>query len=273
MLTKNQAKFISGLKLKKNREEHGLFIAEGAKIVSDILHSGIKVKQIFSSKNFQLDIFNYQIEVIRIKESELKRISALQTPNEVLAVCEMPKHQFKADDLKGKLSLVLDTIQDPGNLGTIIRVADWFGIEHIICSLDTVEVYNPKVIQATMGSISRVKVHYTELSKFLAAMNEGQKSEVRGQKHVVRKAEHSKGKKEVVPIKVYGALLDGESIYSKELAKEGLIVMGNESKGISENILPFITDKILIPNYGKGAESLNVAIATAVIAAEFKRKK
>ena len=170
--------------------------------------------------------------------------------------------------LKGKLTLVLDDIKDPGNLGTIIRIADWFGIENVICSLDSVEVYNPKVIQATMGSISRVKVHYTDLSKFLSSINEGQKSETKGQK--------SKGKgspKEIVPIKIYGALLDGQSIYTKELAKEGLIVMGNESKGISENILPFITDKILIPNYGGGAESLNVAIATAIISAEFKRAK
>ncbi len=266
MLTKNQAKFIASLKLKKNREEHGLFIAEGVKIVSDILHSGIKVKQIFSSRNFQLDIFNYQIEVIRIKENELKKISALQTPNEVLAVCEMPKHILKPDELRGKLSLVLDTIQDPGNLGTVIRIADWFGIENIICSPDTVEVYNPKVIQATMGSISRVKVHYTELGKFLTSMSEWQRSEGKNQR--------SKGKsqRENLPMKVYGALLDGENIYPKELTKEGLIIMGNESKGISENILPFITDKISIPNYGGGAESLNVAIATAVIAAEFKRR-
>ena len=268
MLTKNQAKFISGLKLKKNREEHGLFIAEGVKIVNDILHSGIKVKQIFSSKNFQLDIFNYQIEVVRIKESELKKISALQTPNEVLAVCEMPKHQLKADELRGKLSLVLDTVQDPGNLGTIIRIADWFGIENIICSLDTVEVYNPKVIQATMGSISRVRVFYTELSAFLEDLEKSTKYQVPSTKTSAKINKQVGGK-----LRLYGAVLDGDNIYTKVSVREGLIVMGNESKGISENILPFITDKIAVPNYGKGAESLNVAIATAVIAAEFKREK
>lgn len=250
MLTKNQAKFISSLKLKKNRDEHGLFVAEGTKIVSEMLNSGIKVKQLFSSSNFQLTIFNYHIDVIRIKENELKKISSLSTPNEVLAVCEIPNYKLNLKELGSKLSLVLDTVQDPGNLGTIIRIADWFGIENIICSNETVEVYNPKVIQATMGSIARVKVHYTDLAKFL---------------------QDAKAKKP--DLKIYGALLDGENMYSKKLAEKGLIVMGNESKGISELLVPFITDKIFIPNYGSGAESLNVAIATSVICAEFRRKK
>jgi TrmH family RNA methyltransferase len=249
MLSKNQAKFISSLRLKKNRDEHGLFLAEGGKIVNDILHSGIKVKQIFSSRNFQLSIFNYQIEVIRIKESELRRISSLSTPNEVLAVCEIPEYKLEWGALQKKISLVLDTIQDPGNLGTIIRVADWFGIENIICSPDTVEVYNPKVIQATMGSISRVKVHYRELAGFL-----------------------QEAKTKLRNLRVYGALLQGENLYDQELTGEGLIVLGNESKGISEPIQALLTHRISIPNYGKGAESLNAAIATAVICAEFKRR-
>jgi TrmH family RNA methyltransferase len=250
MLTKNQAKFISSLKLKKNRDEHGLFVAEGTKIVSEMLNSGIKVKQLFSSSNFQLTIFNYHIDVIRIKENELKKISSLSTPNEVLAVCEIPHYKLNLKELGTKLSLVLDTIQDPGNLGTIIRIADWFGIENIICSNETVEVYNPKVIQATMGSIARVKVHYTDLFKFLQELN-------------AKKPD----------LKIYGALLDGENMYSKKLSEKGLIVMGNESKGISEMLLPYISDRISIPNYGSGAESLNVAIATSVICAEFRRKK
>jgi RNA methyltransferase, TrmH family len=249
MLTKNQARFISSLKLKKNREDHGLFLAEGVKIVNDILHSGIKVKQIFSSRNFQLSIFNYQIEVVRVKESELKKISSLSTPNEVVAVCEIPEYKLEFPALQHKLSLVLDTIQDPGNLGTIIRIADWFGIEHIICSPDTVEAYNPKVIQATMGSISRVKVHYRELATFLR-----------------------EAKIKMKEPKIYGAVLQGENMYREELSSEGLLMMGNESKGISEELLSMATHRISIPNYGGGAESLNAAIATALICAEFRRR-
>ena len=251
MLSKNQAKFISSLKQKKNREEHGLFVAEGAKIVNEILNSGIVVREIYSSTNFQLSILNPDLTVIRIKQTELKKISSLTTPNEVLAVCEIPKTDFNIFSVGMKLSLVMDTVQDPGNFGTIIRIADWFGIENIICSEETVEVYNPKVIQATMGSITRVKVHYTNLFDFLKQYRE-----------------------EFPDLKIYGALLDGENIYEKKLSKEGLIVIGNESKGISDELLSNITDKIKIPSYSvnaDSAESLNAAIATAVICAEFRR--
>src|ERR1051326_702183 len=261
MLTKNQSKFIASLRLKKNRDESGLFVAEGAKIVNEILHSGIKVRQIYSSRNFQLSIFNYHVEVVRIRESELKRISSLSTPNEVLAVCEIPEYKLDIPLLKKELSLVLETVQDPGNLGTIIRIADWFGIKNIICSPDTVEVYNPKVIQATMGSISRVKVHYCDLPSLFRDLDQGRAQE----------PEHKKKKNPSAGFPVYGALLDGENIYRQQLSTAGIIVMGNESKGISENILPYITHRISIPNYGGGAESLNVAIATAVICAEFRR--
>ena len=249
MISKAQIKSINALKQKKKRDEQGLFIAEGVKVVNEILNSGIRVRQIISSRNFQLNIFNYEIEVLRIRESELKKISSLSTPNEVLAVCEIPKYELRMEQLKGKLSLVLDTIQDPGNLGTIVRIADWFGIEHIICSEDTVDVYNPKVIQATMGSIARVKVHYSDLGIVL-----------------------SKAKETIPGIKIYGAALDGKNIYENGSLGDGLLIMGNESKGISEPVLQHVTDRILIPNYGGGAESLNVAIATAVIAAEFKRR-
>jgi TrmH family RNA methyltransferase len=258
MLSKNQVKFINALKLKKNREAEGLFVAEGVKIVNELLHSGIKVRQIYSSRNYQLSIFNYHIEVVRIKEGELKRISSLSSPNEVLAVCEIPSHQLDLSLLKGKLSLVLDTIQDPGNLGTMIRIADWFGIEHIVCSPETVEVYNPKVVQATMGSISRVQVHYTPLEAFLEE---------------IRKTNAGR---------VYGALLDGEELYKASLSDTGFILIGNESKGISPELQPYITDKIRIPLFtpaGKespaplhSAESLNAAIATSVICAEFRRR-
>ncbi|MEW6468728.1 MAG: RNA methyltransferase [Bacteroidota bacterium] len=248
MLTKNQAKFISSLRLKKNREEHGLFIAEGIKTVNDLLNSGIRVRQIYSSSNFQLSLFNHHIEVIRVKQSELKRLSSFSTPNEVLALCEIPRYELDLASLKDKLSLVLDTVQDPGNLGTLVRVADWFGIENIICSEETVELYNPKVIQATMGSVSRVRVHYTDLGAFFA-----------------------RAETELPLLQVYGTLVNAESIYGQGLSAAGLILMGNESKGISEHLLPFVKRKIAIPNYGKGAESLNVAVAAAVICAEFRR--
>ncbi len=262
MLAKNEAKFINSLKLKKNRDQEGLFVAEGVKIVNDLLHSGMKVKTIYSSRNFQLSIFNYHIDVIRIKESELKRISSLNSPNEVLAVCEIPHYNLDHAILGKQLSLVLDTIQDPGNLGTIIRIADWFGIESIICSPETVEVYNPKVIQATMGSISRVKVHYTELPAFMEAQ---QKQTKRGEDFAV-----------------YGAALDGENLYETDLKAKGFVVIGNESRGISSDLLPFITHKICIPSFSlpltglqagiSSAESLNAAIATAVICSEFRRR-
>jgi TrmH family RNA methyltransferase len=258
MLSKNQVKFINSLKLKKNREAEGLFVAEGIKIVNELLHSGIIVKQIYSSRNYQLSIFNYHIDVVRIKESELKRISSLNSPNEVLAICEIPSHTLSPAALINKLCLVLDTVQDPGNLGTIIRIADWFGIEHIICSPETVEVYNPKVVQATMGSISRVQVHYTPLAGFLEEMSKQGSC------------------------RIYGALLDGEELYKTTLSDSGLIVIGNESKGISPELLPYITDKIRIPHFtpsGKEvlssittAESLNAAIATSVICSEFRRR-
>ncbi|MFI5150714.1 MAG: TrmH family RNA methyltransferase [Bacteroidia bacterium] len=258
MLSKNQVKFINALKLKKNRESEGLFVAEGVKIVNELLHSGIKVRQIYSSRNYQLSIFNYHIEVVRIKESELKRISSLHSPNEVLAICEIPVHTLDIVLLRNKLCLLLDTIQDPGNLGTMIRIADWFGIEHIICSPDTVEVYNPKVVQATMGSISRVQVHYTPLEPFL------------------------EGVCKQPGTRVYGALLEGEELYKAELSDEGFILIGNESKGISSEFLPYITDKIRIPLFSpagrevsgqlNAAESLNAAIATSVICAEFRRR-
>ena len=255
MLSKNQIKFVNSLKQKKFREEHQLFIAEGTKIVSELIESEIKIRQLFATPDFfQTHKIDKNVESIEIKANELERISALATPNEVLAVCEIPNCQLNIQLFKNKLTLVLDTVQDPGNLGTIIRIADWFGIENIICSNDTVDVFNPKVVQATMGSIARIKIYYTDLSDFL--------------------------KSQVVDVKlpVYGALIEGESIYAKELTSTGFIVIGNESKGISDKLLPFITDKINIPIFshfksGRGeVESLNAAIATSIICSEFRRR-
>ena len=252
MLSKNQLKFVNSLKQKKVRDEHSLFIAEGTKIVKELLKSIIKVKQVFATSDFFREIKVYKtIERIEIKANELERLSALTNPNEVLAVCEIPYYELNENELKDKLTLVLDEIKDPGNLGTIIRIADWFGIETIICSNQTADAFNPKVVQATMGSISRIKLHYFDLVEFF-------------QKH-----------KE---LPVYGALLEGENIFNKQLSPTGLIVIGNESKGISPDLIPFITHKINIPSFshfksgGGEVESLNAAVATAIICSEFRRR-
>ncbi len=255
MLSKNQIKFVNSLKQKKYREEHNLFIAEGTKIVPELFVSDIIVKQVYAtSEFFRNNKIASTIERFEIKENELERISALMTANEVLAVCETPQHQLKMDSLKDKLTLVLDDIKDPGNLGTIIRIADWFGIENIVCNNDTVNAFNPKVVQATMGSISRIKIYYTDLIDFL----KNQESSIKNQ--------------------VFGALLGGESIYEKTLPLNSFIIIGNESKGISEKLLPFITDKISIPSFSHyktvsgEAESLNAAVATSIICSEFRRR-
>src|ERR1017187_2344290 len=187
MLSKNQIKFVNSLKQKKFIQEHNLFIAEGTKIVLELLNSKVVVKQIYATPDFfRTTSINKQIERFEIKTSELERISVLATPNEALAVCEIPYYELKMDILTNKLTLVLDDIKDPGNLGTIIRIADWFGIESIICSDETAYAFNPKVVQATMGSIARIKLHYTNLAEFLKE----------------------------IKLPVYGALLEGENIYT-----------------------------------------------------------
>ena len=261
MLSKNQFKFVNSLKQKKFREEHNLFIAEGAKIVHELLNSQIKVKWVFATAAFlssfemgraEETLINKAVEFIEIKENELERLSALTTPNEALAICEIPRYELNRDKLNDKLTLVLDNIKDPGNLGTIIRIADWFGIETIICSNETADAFNPKVVQATMGSIARIKLHYTDLIAFFE-------------------------KNKQLP--VYGALLEGDTIYSKQLSANGFILIGNESRGISDHLMPFISDKISIPSFshfkaGRGeAESLNAAIATSIICSEFRRRQ
>ena len=265
MLSKNQLKFVNSLKQKKFRAEHNLFIAEGTKIVSELLESKIKVEQLYASPDFFASFrerrgmktkIDKAIECIEVKENELERLSGQITPNEVLAVCEIPRYELKKEDLNDKLTLVLDNIKDPGNLGTIIRIADWFGIDTIICSNETVDAFNPKVVQATMGSIARIKLHYIDLNEFF---------------------EELKIDKENAKLPIYGALLEGSSIYAKQLTANGIIIIGNESKGISDIIVPYITDRISIPSFSHikpetgEAESLNAAIATSIICSEFRR--
>lgn len=238
MLSKNQIKLIRSLELKKNRKRENLFVAEGPKVVGDLLKAGFKPHSIYSTSP--------RNDAQLVTEEELHRISFLQHPQEVLAVFEIPVANSPAH-LPSHLALALDGIQDPGNLGTIIRIADWFGISSIYCSYDTADIYNPKVVQATMGSIAHVPVIYCDLAE------------------LIKNAE----------CPVYGTLLDGENIYQQQLTPNGIIVMGNEGNGISAPIRPLITHRLLIPNFSlskETAESLNVAIATAITCSEFKRR-
>ena len=238
MLVKSQVKYIQSLGQKKSRDESGAFIAEGPKIVSELLQEiPGQVQQVFGLKEWLTDhakLLN-GIVTIEVSEAELEKISQLQTPNQVIALVRKFE-RVTAINLKGKLVLALDTIQDPGNLGTIIRIADWFGIEYIICDHDSADQYNPKVVQATMGSIARVKLLYTDLAGWLAEQK----------------------------TTIYAAALEGENITTMQKPVEGIIVIGNESKGISPDILQLVTKKITIPQKGK-AESLNAAVATGII--------
>lgn len=254
MLSKNQIKFLNALKQKKIRDEHHLFVAEGNKIIPELLASAIKVKQVYSiSPAIEKLMIRDDVEYVDVKPADLERISSLTTPNEMLAVCEIPTYHLNIPELKNKLTLVLDTIKDPGNLGTIIRIADWFGIETVVCSNESADAFNPKVVQATMGSIARIKVHYTDLNELLLLNQQELK------------------------LPVYGALLEGENIYSKQLPHAAFILIGNESRGISTTLIPHITHKITIPSFSHfkstqgETESLNAAIATSIICSEFRR--
>lgn len=249
MLTKNQIKFIQSLSRKKGRTESGCFLAESNKLVEDTLHA-FGCHMLVATPEWWYNHASAQAtHCIEVTPDEMSRISQLTTPQDVLAVYEIPSRQLDESTLSDQLSLVLDTVQDPGNLGTIIRIADWMGIHNIVCSPETADVYNPKVVQATMGALARVAVYYTPLEPFLMRMGK------------------------VLPI--YGTYLDGENIYHKKLSNNGLIVMGNEGNGISEALEPYISQRLYIPNYPEGAatsESLNVAVATAITCAEFRRR-
>ncbi|GAC1438557.1 MAG: RNA methyltransferase [Sediminibacterium sp.] len=234
MLSKNEVKYIQSLCHKKHRQEEALFIAEGPKLVGEILQSNYQIRKLYATADW-IGQHTPVADTATITPEELIRISALQTPHQVLAVVEQKLPT--TEPLSGKgLSLVLDGIQDPGNLGTIIRIADWFGIGQIIASEDTVELYNPKVIQSTMGSFLRVTVWYKPLHPFL----------------------------EAATMPVYGALMQGRSLFEMKGVKEGLLVIGNESKGISKALLPLVTDPVTIPRMGE-AESLNAGVAAGVL--------
>ena len=249
-LSKNKIKYIQSLKDKKCREEHGTFVVEGDKMVAELI-GFVKCQLLVATPDFihATRIQHGNIgEIIEVSKSELSKASFLKNPQQALAVFYQPHYELETNQLKEQLVLALDCIQDPGNLGTIIRLADWYGIENIICSNDTVDIYNPKVVQSTMGALARVKVHYVDLYEYLKVTQD-------------------------VPI--YGTFLDGSNMYHQELSETGIIVMGNEGNGISSSIETLITNKLFIPNYPQEretSESLNVAIATAIICTEFRRR-
>ncbi len=254
MLSKNKIKLIKSLEIKKNRDNAGLFVAEGDKMVLEMISSNLRVNYIAATEdwfgqNDHLKIKKYTEKEI-VDKSELIKASLLKSPQNALCVVEIPHFQFYLPELYNKLSIILDKVQDPGNLGTIIRIADWFGIEHIICSNDTADLYNPKVVQSTMGAIARVKVHYNDLNEVLGKI-----------KH--------KG------MFVFGTDLRGENIYTCQLPSRGFILLGNESKGIKPELQTYFTKKLFIPYFPehlKRSESLNVAIAAAIVCSEFRRR-
>lgn len=247
-LSKNKTKYIRSLGEKKFRNEHNTFVAEGTKLVLDLL--GSCRCQLIAALPSVLSVHPglKAEEIIPADENELKKATFLKTAPQIIGVFYRPSHTIEKTDFSDKLSLALDGIQDPGNMGSIVRIADWFGIEHIICSHDTADVFNPKTVQATMGAIARVKVFYTDLTDFLQQ-----------QSH----------------FPIYGTFLEGEDIYSASLAHNGFIVMGSEGKGIGSETEKLINKKLFIPNYPEGrttSESLNVATATAITCAEFRRR-
>ena len=245
MISKNQLKYIRQLEQKKYRRREGVFVAEGTKVVGDLLLR-YRPEAVFATADWQAPA---GITPQLVTDDELRRISFLQHPQQVLALFPLPANCKPSTlNLELSLSLALDGVQDPGNLGTIIRIADWFGISTIICSEDTVDAWNPKVVQATMGSIARVNIIYLNLPDFLDTLP--------------------------ADFPVYGTFLDGENIYTQQLTPNGLIIMGNEGNGISEAVRTKVNRRLLIPDFHQGptADSLNVAIATAITCSEFRRR-
>ena len=254
-ISKNQIKFIRQLEQKKFRRRAGLFVAEGTKVVGDLL-AHYQPHAVFATddwlKDHAYENCHLSSVITEVTDEELRRLSFLQHPQQVLALFPIPSTapaNYPLSIVNCQLSIALDGIQDPGNLGTIIRIADWFGIEQIYCSEDTVDAWNPKVVQATMGSIARVNIIYNNLLEFLDTLP--------------------------ADYPVYGTLLDGDNIYTQPLTPHGLIVMGNEGNGISPEIRQKVNRRLFIPSYHTDdtAESLNVAIATAVTCAEFRRRQ
>jgi TrmH family RNA methyltransferase len=246
MLSKNQLKEIRALHISKYRRQEKSFIVEGPKVVNEFINSHYNVKKIFALKEWTDANSHLHNDITLISPKELQAISLLKTPNQVVAIVSYPdQKEFNYD--KNDLVIALDSIQDPGNLGTIIRIADWFGIDKLVCSKETADAYNPKVVQASMGALTRVKFCYTDLAEWMSKIDSN------------------------TPI--YGTLLKGENIYETNLSKNGIIIIGNEGNGISPEIKSYIKKAITIPSYGDSMmESLNAAVATAIVCAEFRRR-
>lgn len=248
MISKATIKKIHALDMRKFRRNERLFVAEGPKLVDELCATMKPVyiaalQEWISEKTKIVSGTEYDI----VTPDELQRASLQKNPQQVIALFPIPEHRFCTEQLRNELVLMLDGVQDPGNLGTIARIADWFGIRNILCSAETADIYNPKAVQATMGALARVKFHYTDLIQLLSQYDGP----------------------------VYGTFLDGENIYGQELSENGIIVMGNEGKGISQGVGEMINRRLYIPNYPIGTqttESLNVAIATSIVCAEFRRR-
>lgn len=242
MVSKNQIKLITSLQQKKYRIINQMFFAEGVKVIQELLQSNFELEHLYTTQHDFEEVLGNKKSLIH--ENDLKKISALATPNSCLAVFKIPEEKTI---IESGLIIALDDVRDPGNLGTILRLCDWFGVEQLICSKETVDIYNPKVVQATMGSISRVNVTYVDLEEYISQTD----------------------------LAVFGTFMDGENIYKSNLPQEGIVIMGNEANGISQEIESMIKNRLSIPRFGnlQKAESLNVATATGIILSEFKRNQ
>jgi len=252
-MTKSEIQLVRSLADKRNRDEHGMFVAEGEKLIGELRASHLRIHKIYAFDGVfdgeSSNCANGEIE--RVTPKEMERLSMLKTPNNSLATVEIPRYALDDAGARRNLVLALDDVQNPGNLGTMIRLADWFGIGDIVCSHSSADCFNPKVVQATMGAIIRVRVHYTALDRYLT--------------DAARKG-----------IPVYGTFLEGGNLYDSELTSNGIIVMGNEGRGISPACAASVTHKLFIPPYPanrRGSESLNVSTAAAVVCAEFRRRQ
>ncbi len=253
MLSKSKIKLIQSLDRKKSRSESGLFLAEGNKMVEEALRSGFRIESVVCTPEFRgqhPEISTGRVEWIESDAETIRKASLLQNPQDALAIVYQPQPAKPEPELPDDLCLVLDFIQDPGNLGTILRIADWFGINTVVCSENTVDSFNPKVVQASMGAIFRIKIWYSNLEELLQKAGQSQ-------------------------VPVYGTFLEGKNIYTEKLSKNGLLVLGNEGNGISGPIEKLVTHKLLIPSFSTAenkSESLNVAVATAICCSEFRRR-
>jgi RNA methyltransferase, TrmH family len=254
MISKNKIKYIISLQKKKIRDHERLFVIEGDKIVREFLTANSPVKMLVAKPEFlnslPPELIKNVNEIEDVSYEELKQISTLKTPHNALAIVRMLENEMNISEIIDHFCVALDCVQDPGNLGTIIRAAGWFGIKNIICSPDSVDVYNPKVIQSSMGAMIHVNVFYRDLRDFLKSAKENS-------------------------VPVFGTLLEGHSIYDHKLDNKGIILLGNESKGISDELLPYITEKIRIPKFSnatEGIDSLNVGMAASIVFSEFLQK-